>query len=477
MLLDVVIIGGGVIGNSLLRELSKYDLNICLVERKYDVAEGASKANSAIVHAGFDPKEGSNKAKFNYLGNRLFKDICEELDVEYKMVGSLVLAFTDHEVSILEKLMEQGKKNGVEGLEIKDKDWVLQKEPNLNKEIKKALYAPFSGITCPYKLTIALFENAIQNGAQVIFGFDVINITKTNDQFYITSKDGRTLRSKIVVNCAGLYSDFINNLVNEEKIEIHPRKGEYYILDKRQYGLVNSVIFQVPTEKGKGILVSPTVDGNILIGPNSNYVEDKEDTSTTKHGLKEVLEHAKLSVPNINLKDVITIFAGNRATPNTHDFIIGESKSTSGFFNAAGIESPGLTSSYAIATYLSNLIVEKLKAKNNEKFNPIRKDIEKISTMDYEKIDELIKKNKSFGKIVCRCEQVSEYEIIEAINRGATNIDAIKRRTRAGMGRCQGGFCSPKIIDILSNKLNIPKEEVTKFGGNSKILYKSRMED
>ncbi|WP_271629489.1 NAD(P)/FAD-dependent oxidoreductase [Caldicellulosiruptor sp. DIB 104C] len=471
---DVIVIGAGVVGMSILRELSFYDLKIACVEAMEDVAEGASKANSGIVHAGYDPIEGTNKAKFNVEGNRMFEEVCKQLDVEYKMIGSLVVAFDEKEINILEELLQRGKRNGVKGLEIKGKSWVLENEPNLNREIRAALFAPYSGITNPYKLTIALYENAIQNGAKVYFGFKVCRVDTQNGYFIIYFQDKRLLKTRILVNCAGVHADEISKMAGARKFTIYPRRGQYFILDKPEKEIVKRVIFQVPTEKGKGVLVTPTVDGNVLLGPNSEYIECKDDTSTTQEGLDEVFEKAKRVVPTLTKKDVITIFSGIRATPDTHDFIIEEDERVKNFINVAGIESPGLTSSVAIGKYVAGMIAEKLNAKQKSNFNPYREDIKRFSELTEEERNEMIKKFPSFGNIVCRCEFVSEYEIVEAIKRGARTIDGIKRRTRAGMGRCQGGFCTPRIIDILSRELNVDKTQITKFGKNSYILIEKR---
>lgn len=471
---DVIVIGAGVIGMSVLRELSSYDLKIAAVEAMEDVAEGASKANSGIVHAGYDPVENTNKARFNIEGNRMFEEICRQLDVEYKMIGSLVVAFDEKEINILQELLQRGKKNGVKGLEIKEKSWLLENEPNLNKEVKAALFAPYSGITNPYKLTIALFENAVQNGAKVYFNFRVCKIEKQGKYFVIYSQDRRILKSYILVNCAGVYADEISKMAGAKEFRIYPRRGQYFILDKPGKEIVKRVIFQVPTEKGKGILVTPTVDGNVLLGPNSEYIDCKDDTSTTQEGLDEVFEKAKRVVPSLTKKDVITTFSGIRATPDTHDFIIEEDEEVKNFINVAGIESPGLTSSIAIGKHIASMIAEKLNAKPNSNFNPYREDIKRFSELDDEEREKMIQKFPSFGNIVCRCELVSEYEIVEAIKRGARTLDSIKRRTRAGMGRCQGGFCTPRVIDILSRELGVNKTQVTKFGKGSYILLEKR---
>ncbi len=474
---DVAVIGAGVVGMSILRELTRYRLKVCCLERMEDVAEGASKANSGIVHAGYDPIEGTKKARFNVEGNNIFADVCNELDVEYKMIGSLVVAFDDHEINVLEELLQRGKRNGVKGLEIKGQEWVFANEPNLSRNIKAALFAPYSGITNPYKLTIALFENAIQNGADVIFDFEVCKIEKDGNYFVVHSADGRFVKSRLLINCAGVHADEISKMAGSKLFKIYPRRGQYYILDKPEKMPVARVIFQVPTEKGKGILVTPTVDGNVLVGPNSEYIDSKDDTATTQEGLDEVFEKARRVMPSLSKRDVITIFSGIRATPDTHDFIIEEDENIKNFINVAGIESPGLTSSVAIGRYIAELVSDKLNAKINLNFNPYREDIKRFSELSDGEREKMIKLYPSFGNIVCRCELVSEYEIVEAIRRGARTIDSVKRRTRAGMGRCQGGFCLPRVMDILSRELKIDKTHITKFGKNSYILTEKRWED
>ena len=477
MIYDAVVIGAGIVGMSILRELTRYDLKICCVEKMEDVAEGASKANSGIVHAGYDPIEGTKKARFNVEGNNIFADVCNELDVEYRMIGSLVVAFDDHEINVLEELLQRGKRNGVRGLEIKGQEWVFANEPNLSRNIKAALFAPYSGITNPYKLTVALFENAIQNGADVIFGFEVCKIEKDGDYFVVHSADSRFIKTRVLINCAGVHADEISKMAGARLFKIYPRRGQYYILDKPEKMPVARVIFQVPTEKGKGILVTPTVDGNVLVGPNSEYIDSKDDTATTQEGLDEVFEKARRVLPSLSKRDVITIFSGIRATPDTHDFIIEEDENIENFINVAGIESPGLTSSVAIGRYVAELVSCKLNGKRNPNFNPYREDIKRFSELSDEEREEMIKLHPTFGNIVCRCELVSEYEIVEAIKRGAKTLDSIKRRTRAGMGRCQGGFCLPRVMDILSRELKIDKTQITKFGKNSYILTEKRWEN
>ncbi|SNX54562.1 glycerol-3-phosphate dehydrogenase [Thermoanaerobacterium sp. RBIITD] len=471
---DVLIIGGGVIGCSIARELSKYELKTALIEKEDDVASGgASKANSAILHAGYDPVPGTLKAKLNVRGNEMFDDICKDLDVPIKRVGSLVAAFADDEVDSLYKLYDRGLKNGVKKMSIISKDMVKELEPNINDTIVAALYAKTAGIICPYGYVIALAENAAQNGVEFIFNQEVVSIEKEEDRFIVKTQDKEYL-SKYVINAAGLYSDVINDMVGAKPFTVHPRKGEYLILDKEEGYLANTVIFQVPTKMGKGILVAPTVDGNLLIGPTSEDIKNKEFRKTTVMGLQKAIRGAKKSVDKFNERKTITQFTGLRSVPDVEgeDFIIGESQ-VKGFINVAGIESPGFTSSPAIAEMVAEILLDSgLKLIEKDDFNPKRKPVIRFNELSDDEKNELIKKNPAYGKIICRCETVTEGEIIDAIKRpvGAKSLDGVKRRVRAGMGRCQGGFCSPRVLEILSRELNINPLDVTKFGGKSKIL-------
>lgn len=471
---DVLIIGGGVIGCSIARELSKYELKTALIEKEDDVASGgASKANSAILHAGYDPVPGTLKAKLNVRGNEIFDDICKDLDVPIKRVGSLVAAFADDEVDSLYKLYDRGLKNGVKKMSIISKDMVKELEPNINDTIVAALYAKTAGIICPYGYVIALAENAAQNGVEFIFNQEVVSIEKEEDRFIVKTQDKEYL-SKYVINAAGLYSDVINDMVGAKPFTVHPRKGEYLILDKEEGYLANTVIFQVPTKMGKGILVAPTVDGNLLIGPTSEDIKNKEFRKTTDMGLQKAIRGAKKSVDKFNERKTITQFTGLRSVPDVEgeDFIIGESQ-VKGFINVAGIESPGFTSSPAIAEMVVEILLDSgLKLIEKDDFNPKRKPVIRFNELSDDEKNELIKKNPAYGKIICRCETVTEGEIIDAIKRpvGAKSLDGVKRRVRAGMGRCQGGFCSPRVLEILSRELNINPLDVTKFGGKSNIL-------
>ncbi|AEB77013.1 NAD(P)/FAD-dependent oxidoreductase [Clostridium botulinum] len=468
---DITIVGAGVIGCSIARELSKYDLKVCVLEKGPDVATGTSKANSGIVHGGHDATPGTLKAKLNVRGNEMFDKLVKELDFPFKRNGSLVLCFDESEKDGLQALLEKGKKNGVKNLEIIDKERILELEPNVNDDVVAALHVPTGGIVCPYEMTIAMAENAYTNGVEFKFETEVKNIVKKENGFTVETNKGN-IETNLVINAAGLFSDELNNMVSANKIEIVARKGEYCLFDKAAGAMATKTLFQLPTKMGKGVLVSPTVDGNLLIGPNAVDVNDKTDVDTTQEGIDDILERAKKTFRQIPMRQVITSFSGLRSHDTVNDFIIGEVEDASGFINVAGIESPGLSSAPAIAEMVEGIVVEKLSPAKNEKFNPIREGIPKFREMNNEERKALVAKDPSYGKIVCRCETVTEGEIINAIRRplGAKDLDGIKRRTRAGMGKCQSGFCSTKLVAILAKELNIPVTEVTKFGGKSNLL-------
>ncbi|APC79591.1 NAD(P)/FAD-dependent oxidoreductase [Clostridium botulinum] len=470
---DVTIIGSGVTGAAVARELSKYNLKTCVVEKAIDVANGTSKANSGIVHAGEDPIPGTLKAKMNVRGNEMFDKLQEEIDFPFKRNESFVLCFDEKDIEKLEELRQRGLKNGLpDTMEILNREEALKLEPNLSEYVVAALRLPTGGIVSPYEFNIALAESAAMNGVEFKLETEIIDIEKKEDGYILKTNKG-DIETKVVVNAAGVFGDKINNMVSEKKYHITARKGEYLLFDKTVGDMVQRTIFQLPTKMGKGVLVTPTADGNLLLGPTSVDVEEKDDLGTTREGLDIVAEKAKLSIKEIPMRQVITSFAGLRAHEENSDFIIGEAEDAKNFINAIGIESPGLTSAPAIGEYIREMIVEKLKPEENKEFNPIRKDIPKFREMTNEERKEMIKENSHYGKIVCRCEVVTEGEIRDAIRRplGAKTVDGIKRRTRAGMGRCQSGFCSNRIVEILAEELGIKRNEVTKFGGNSKILY------
>jgi len=468
---DVVIIGGGVTGSCIARELSRYELSVCLLDKEEDVASGTSKANSAIVHAGYDAKPGSLQARLNVEGNRLMEDWCAELDVPFKRMGSLVLAFNDEDMRELDNLMRQGEANGVPGLRIIGKDELHAMEPYVADNAIAGLYAPTGGIVCPYELTIAAAENAVVNGAEVKLGRMVKGIRRTEAGFDVETSQ-EVVSARYVVDAAGVYADDIAAMIGDDSFKVKPRKGEYCILDKAKGYLARHVIFQPPTAMGKGVLVTPTVDGNILVGPNAHDIDDKEDTATTAAGLSEVLSTARKSVPAVSERDVITSFAGLRAVSGS-DFVIKPSDVDNRFIIVGGICSPGLTSAPAIARMVAGLLRQAgLEASLKADFNPVRKDIPRFREMSDEERQKLIADDSAFGRIICRCETVTEGEIINAIKRPipALTLDAIKRRARAGMGRCQSGFCMPRVMEILARETGIPADEITKKGGPSRVL-------
>lgn len=467
---DILVIGGGVVGGMILRELARYDAKVCLLEKEDDVAMGASRSNSGISHAGFDAAEGSKKAKFNVLGASLMPEVCKELGVKYRNNGSLVVGFSDEERETLNTLYNRGIANGVKGLKIIEQDELRSIEPNISDNALCALYATTAGIVCPYELTIASIGNAMDNGAELITNFEVVKIEQ-GDYFTVTGADGRQLTAKYVINCAGLYSDKVANMIGDNSFKIGARKGEYIILDKESGDFVSHTLFFCPTKKGKGILVSQTVDNNIILGPTAVEIEDKSDVSTSSEGFANVIASANRLCKNVPVYNSITSFAGIRAYSDRHDFIIEKSAVNDKFFNVAGIESPGLTSAPAIGQYVAGEVAKDLGLSKKANFNPNRKADYFFKNLSIDEKNALIKEQPEYGKIICRCESITLGEILRAVreNPKATNVDAIKRRTRAGMGRCQGGFCQPVIVGILSKELGIKYEEVTKSGKGSII--------
>lgn len=472
MIYDVIIAGAGVIGGMVARELAKYQLSVCLLEKENDVAMEASKANSGIIHGGYDPKPSTLKAKLNVEGVPLLYQAAKELHVPHKNNGSLVVAFGKEEEPMIDTLYARGLQNGVAQMKVLSGDEARMLEPNLSKEVTKALLVSSAGIICPYALTIAAIGNAMDNGVNLIRNFEIVSIKKANC-FTVTAKDGNTVQGRYFVNCAGGYADKIAEMVDDKCYEIIPRAGEYLLLDKNEGKTVSHTIFQVPTANGKGILVTPTADGNLLLGPTAHVVENPNRTETTAEGLRYVMELAKKSVPNVNTKAVITSFSGVRASEKNGDFIIKPSEKVNGFIHVAAIDSPGLTCCVAIGRYVVNLLQEcGLALQENPHFNGNREDTHAFSHMTNEEKDAFIKTHPSFGKIVCRCETVSEGEIIDALTRNpkALDLDGVKRRTRGGMGRCQGGFCSPYVMQLIAKVNKIPMTSVTKKGKNSNLL-------
>jgi len=465
---DVAIIGGGVIGCSIARELSKYKIKTIVIEKDSDVSCGATKANSGIVHGGYDARYGTKKGYFSHRGNILFEKLNKELNFGFEKIGSLVLAFDEEEIKTLSQIIENGKKNKVENLKIIDREKLLEIEPNIGEAIG-ALYCPGAGIVSPYEYCIALAENAISNNVKFKFNSNVEDIKKIENIYTIKTVLGE-IKSKVVINAAGINSDLISNMVNKEYFHIIPRKGEYLVYTKGYGDKINHVVFQCPNEKGKGVLVTPTYHNNLMVGPDAQIINDKYDTSTNIENLFDIIEKAEKSIPHLENKKIIRNFAGTRSTSSLHDFIIEETKSKN-FINVAGIESPGITSSPAIALYVKDLVKDMIDLPKNDEFNPnrkpniIKKSIDDMLPMkevnDYTNLDE-----DNLERIVCRCEQVRQKEILEALNRGIkiTSTDGIKRRTRAGMGICQGKFCEPRVKKIIAKRYDIKEEDITTRG-------------
>ena len=460
-MLDVIVIGAGVMGAAVSRELSKYKLNIMVLDKENDVSNGTSKANSAIVHAGYDAKEGTLMAKYNVLGAGMYESLCKEIGAPYKNVGSYVLAFSEEERKHIEKLYQRGLTNGVPQMEILEKDEILRREPNINKNVVAALYAGSAGIVGPWEFTIKLLENAALNGTEVLVDAEVSNIEKLQDGYKVILKDGRTFETKVVINAAGVYADKINDMVSKNHFDIHPRIGEYYVLDKVQGKLTNSVLFQCPTIMGKGVLVTKTVHGNIMVGPTAEDVESRDYVGTTAHGLDDIRRQAEKTISGINYRDSIRNFTGIRAESSTGDFIIGEVSDAPNFFNIAGTKSPGLSSAPAIGVDVAKMVVEKLGAVKKEEFKQNKPPIHFIELSPEEKA-EVIKKDPRYGRIICRCESITEGEIVDVIHRmvGARTVDGVKKRCRPGTGRCQGGFCGPRVQEILARELGKELNEI-----------------
>ncbi|MDD3404258.1 MAG: NAD(P)/FAD-dependent oxidoreductase [Hespellia sp.] len=469
---DVMIIGAGVSGAAAARELSRYKVNACVVEKAEDVCCGTSKANSGIVHAGYDAVAGSLMAKLNVEGNEMMGDLAKELDFPFQREGSLVVCLQEENRPGLQELYDRGVQNGVKDMRILERGEVLQMEPNISEEVVAALYAPTAGIVCPFGLNIAMAENAYTNGVEFKFNTEVKQIEKIDGGYRLVTDKG-DFETKCVVNAAGVYADVFHNMVSGKKIHITPRRGDYQLLDKAAGTHVNRTVFALPNRKyGKGVLVTPTTHGNLLVGPTAIDVDNPEGTNTTAEGLRELTEKAGLNVKNLPMRQVITSFAGLRAHEDNHEFIIEELVDAPGFIDCAGMESPGLTSAPAVGKMVADILQQKMHFERNPDFNGTRKGILNPATLSIEERDELIKKHPAYGNIICRCEMISEGEILDAIHRplGAKSLDGVKRRTRAGMGRCQSGFCAPRTMEILARELQVSMYDITKSGGDSNIV-------
>lgn len=475
---DILIIGGGVIGSAIAHQLAKYQFDIVLVEKESDICMGSSKANSAMVHDGYNVDGHKLKGKLVLKANPYFEKLCKDLYVPYvKSIGSIVIGFEDDDMKVMKEQMENGTKNGVKGLRIVGKDELHEMEPNINPDARFGLYNPNTGIINPFELTMALAENAVLNGVKVLLNTEVQDVIVRNQKIEAVQTNRGLIEAKVVINAAGLFADKIAGMVEDIDFAIKPRKGQYFLYDKKWGDHIKHTIYSAPTKVSKGMIIVPTTEGNILAGSNAQFLDDKEDLATTYEGMEEIytktISHIFPSLPRMG--DVITTFTGLRAAATNEDFIIGYAKTVKGFINVAGIQSPGLSSCPAIAMMVEDLVrglhfdlsfIEKTNYRIDRPKPIVLRDL------SYEERSELIQKNPDYGTIICRCETVSKGEIIDAIHRPipATNLDAVKRRTRAGMGRCQGGFCGPRVLDILEHELNISPLEVTKRGKGSYVL-------
>ena len=466
---DVAIIGGGVIGCAIARELSRFHIRTVLLEKCTEVSFGTSKTNSGIIHAGHHSSKDTLKGQLVVHGNKLFDTLCRDLNFAFRRIGELVVAQSEEDIAVLEQLKEQGNEKGVPGLEMWDQKRLRREEPNLSHEIIAALYAPSAGVINPYEFAFALIENAVDNGVDLKVDSPVEKISVENGGFMLHTPT-KIIGARFVLNCAGVFADKVAQLLNLNDFTIHPRKGEEYMLDKRLKGLVRHLIFPVPQKNTKGILIIPTFDGTIMVGPTAQDTEDRYDVSTTLEGSKLVFDFVRKICSSITDRDKITEFAGLRAVSSTNDFVIGPTK-VKGFINVAGIQSPGLTAAPAIAEYVRDILkTEGLTLEQKEDFRPYLPGPPRFATLGAEEQKRLIEENPLFGRVVCRCELVTEAEIHSAIDHGARTLDGIKFRSRAGMGRCQGGFCTIRCMDILADRLGKPFHQITKRGGNSSIV-------
>ncbi|MBR1796726.1 MAG: NAD(P)/FAD-dependent oxidoreductase [Clostridiales bacterium] len=474
---DIIIIGAGITGCAVARELSRYDASVTVLEAGSDVAEGATKANSGIIHAGFDALPGSRKAYHNVRGAALYPKLCEDLGVGYRRCGALVIALSEDERRTIEELYERGIANGVEGMRIIERDEILKLEPGINPEVVCALHATTSAIVSPYEVAFALADDAAYNGVQFLTDQRVVSVKRDTDHYTVTTTDSE-YTCKILINCAGSFGADIHNQISDNKLSMVHRRGQYYLLDRAEKLQFGRTIFQCPSKMGKGVLISPTLHGNLIIGPTAEDIDDPEDTATTADGLADIIAKARRTWPQLSVRTNITNFSGIRAHLTTGDFVIGrlddvrEASDAPKAYEAIGIESPGLSAAPSIAKEICQLVLKDAALTEKKDIKKYTRQGKSFHDMSAEERAEAVKRDPRYGNIICRCETVTEAEIRDAIRRpvGARSIDAVKRRTRAGMGRCQGGFCSPRVAAIISEETGIPLTEVTKNGGRSYLL-------
>lgn len=468
---DAVIIGAGVSGAAIARELAKYEARVCVLERCEDVCCGTSKANSAIVHAGYDARPGTLMARLDVEGSYMIPQLARDLDFLYRNNGSLVLCMHEEDLPLLQELYERGRRNGVSALRMVTREEILAMEPRVREDVVAGMEAATGGIVCPFGMNIAFAENAAENGVEFRFDTTVTGFTRTREGWTVHTNQG-DVEARTVINAAGVYADVLHNMVSTHKLHITPRRGDYYLLDKTTGGYAHHTLFQLPGKYGKGVLVAPTVHGNTIVGPTAIDIDDRDGVNTTAEGLEQVMRKAANIVKDAPLRQVITSFAGLRAHEDGHEFVIGEAEGAPGFFDCAGIESPGLSSSPAIGRMVAEMVRDKLLLRRKASYKATRRGIVNPAELPFEERRALIEENPAYGRIICRCEGISEGEILDAIHRplGARSLDGVKRRVRAGMGRCQGGFCAPRVMEILAQELDLPMEEITKSGGGSRLI-------
>lgn len=468
---DAVIIGAGVSGAAIARELAKYEARVCVLERCEDVCCGTSKANSAIVHAGYDARPGTLMARLDVEGSYMIPQLARDLDFLYRNNGSLVLCMHEEDLPLLRELYERGRRNGVSALRMVTREEILAMEPHVREDVVAGMEAATGGIVCPFGMNIAFAENAAENGVEFRFDTTVTGFTHTREGWTVHTNQG-DVEARTVINAAGVYADVLHNMVSTHKLHITPRRGDYYLLDKTTGGYAHHTLFQLPGKYGKGVLVAPTVHGNTIVGPTAIDIDDRDGVNTTAEGLEQVMRKAANIVKDAPLRQVITSFAGLRAHEDGHEFVIGEAEGAPGFFDCAGIESPGLSSSPAIGRMVAEMVRDKLLLRRKASYKATRRGIVNPAELPFEERRALIEDNPAYGRIICRCEGISEGEILDAIHRplGARSLDGVKRRVRAGMGRCQGGFCAPRVMEILAQELDLPMEEITKSGGGSRLI-------
>jgi glycerol-3-phosphate dehydrogenase len=486
---DVIVIGAGVTGGFVARELLRYKVKVAVLEKNNDVCCEVTRANTAIVHSGYSAKPGALKAGMTVRANENFHNTCAELQVKFKRTGSLMIAIGNYGIEKINQKLKRGKKNGVKVMKVLNRAETLALEPNVNPEIIMSLFVPSTGVVNPWEFGLAAVENAVDNGAELYLNTRVTGLEKTGGLYRVKTTNG-DFTAKNVVNCAGLYSDEISEMAAAPFFKIMPRRGEYFVLDTDAEGHVRRVIFQAREDDTKGCIVTPTVHGNILVGPSAQDLVDKDDTATTQEHLAFIKNVIQRSVVNIPYNHVIRSFAGIRPRPNwvaknpetgelecyeddVKDFILGEPKGCENFFNVAGIKSPGLTCAPEIGRYIAKLVINKMeKPQVNEQFNPCRRKKVRFAELPLEEQRKIIKQDRRYGKIVCRCKKITEAEVVDAIRRnaGARTVDGVKRRAGTGLGRCQGGFCTEEILKILSRELNKPMEEIEKDSRGSYVL-------